>query len=30
LDSAFSYFLNKNKSILPDWFIQAVRASRRV
>jgi ATP-dependent DNA helicase DinG len=29
LDSAFSYFLNKNKSILPDWFIQAVRASRR-
>jgi Rad3-related DNA helicase len=30
LDSAFSYFLNKNKSILPDWFIQAVRASKRV
>jgi Rad3-related DNA helicase len=30
LDSAFVYFLNKNRSILPDWFIQAVRGRRRV
>ena len=29
LDSAFSYFLNKNKSILPDWFIQAIRDHSR-
>jgi Rad3-related DNA helicase len=30
LDSAFTYFLNKNRSILPDWFVQAVRSHRRV
>jgi ATP-dependent DNA helicase DinG len=30
LDSAFIYFLNKNRSILPDWFVQAVRGHRRV
>jgi Rad3-related DNA helicase len=30
LDSAFTYFLNKNRSILPDWFIQAVRGRRGV
>ena len=26
LDSAFGYFLSKNRSILPDWFTQAIRA----
>ena len=25
LDSAFGYFVNKNRNILPDWFMQAVR-----
>jgi ATP-dependent DNA helicase DinG len=25
LDSAFGYFVNKNRDILPDWFMQAVR-----
>jgi ATP-dependent DNA helicase DinG len=25
LDSAFGYFVNKNKNILPDWFMQAVK-----
>ena len=25
LDSAFSYFVRKNRSLLPDWFIQAIR-----
>ncbi|MGA6923862.1 MAG: helicase C-terminal domain-containing protein, partial [Nitrososphaeraceae archaeon] len=25
LDSAFGYFVNKNRNILPDWFIQAVK-----
>jgi ATP-dependent DNA helicase DinG len=26
LDSAFGYFVKKNKDILPSWFIQAIRA----
>jgi ATP-dependent DNA helicase DinG len=26
LDSAFSYFVKKNRNILPDWFIQAVKS----
>ena len=25
LDYAFGYFVNKNRDILPDWFMQAVR-----
>jgi ATP-dependent DNA helicase DinG len=25
LDSAFPYFLRRNSSILPDWFIRAIR-----
>jgi ATP-dependent DNA helicase DinG len=25
LDSAFQYFLNKNSSILPDWFLKAIK-----
>ena len=25
LDSAFSYFIKKNKNMLPDWFIQAIK-----
>ena len=25
LDSAFGYFVNKNKNILPDWFMRAVK-----
>ncbi|MFY9567167.1 MAG: ATP-dependent DNA helicase [Nitrososphaeraceae archaeon] len=25
LDSAFGYFVNKNRDILPDWFMQAVK-----
>ena len=25
LDSAFSYFVRKNRNLLPDWFIQAIR-----
>ena len=25
LDSAFGYFVNKNRNILPDWFMQAVK-----
>jgi ATP-dependent DNA helicase DinG len=25
LDSAFQYFLRKNSSILPDWFLKAIR-----
>jgi ATP-dependent DNA helicase DinG len=25
LDSAFGYFVNKNRGILPDWFMQAVK-----
>jgi ATP-dependent DNA helicase DinG len=25
LDSAFCYFVNKNRNILPDWFMQAVK-----
>jgi ATP-dependent DNA helicase DinG len=29
LDSAFSYFLKKNRGILPDWFIQAIRDHSR-
>jgi ATP-dependent DNA helicase DinG len=28
LDSAFGYFLSKNRSILPDWFIQAIKYYR--
>ena len=26
LDSAFGYFVKKNKSILPDWFTRAIQA----
>jgi Rad3-related DNA helicase len=26
LDSAFGYFVKKNKNILPDWFTQAIQA----
>jgi ATP-dependent DNA helicase DinG len=26
LDSAFGYFVEKNRNILPDWFIQAIQA----
>jgi ATP-dependent DNA helicase DinG len=26
LDSAFGYFVNRNKNILPDWFTQAIQA----
>jgi Rad3-related DNA helicase len=26
LDSAFGYFVKKNKDILPSWFIQAIKA----
>jgi ATP-dependent DNA helicase DinG len=26
LDSAFGYFVEKNKNILPDWFTQAIQA----
>jgi ATP-dependent DNA helicase DinG len=29
LDSAFGYFVNKNKDILPNWFIQAIRGRLR-
>ncbi|MGA7369276.1 MAG: ATP-dependent DNA helicase [Nitrososphaeraceae archaeon] len=25
LDSAFQYFLRRNRSILPDWFLKAIR-----
>jgi ATP-dependent DNA helicase DinG len=25
LDSAFGPFVNRNKNILPDWFIQAIQ-----
>lgn len=25
LDSAFSYFIRKNRDMLPDWFIQAIK-----
>jgi ATP-dependent DNA helicase DinG len=25
LDSAFSYFIKKNKNMVPDWFIQAIK-----
>jgi ATP-dependent DNA helicase DinG len=25
LDSAFGYFVKKNKTILPDWFTQAIQ-----
>jgi Rad3-related DNA helicase len=25
LDSAFGYFIKKNKNILPDWFTQAIK-----
>ena len=25
LDSAFSYFVRKNKNSLPDWFVQAIK-----
>jgi ATP-dependent DNA helicase DinG len=28
LDSAFGYFLNKNRNVLPKWFIQAIRGYR--
>ncbi|MFZ0510735.1 MAG: hypothetical protein WAM14_03940 [Candidatus Nitrosopolaris sp.] len=28
LDSAFGYFVEKNKDILPDWFTQAIQARR--
>ena len=28
LDSAFGYFVEKNKNILPDWFTQAIQARR--
>jgi Rad3-related DNA helicase len=28
LDSAFGYFLNKNRNVLPKWFIQAIRGQR--
>jgi ATP-dependent DNA helicase DinG len=28
LDSAFGYFLNKNRSVLPKWFIQAIKGHR--
>ena len=28
LDSAFDYFLNKNRNVLPKWFIQAIRGHR--
>jgi Rad3-related DNA helicase len=26
LDTAFGYFIKKNKNILPDWFTQAIRS----
>ena len=29
LDSAFSYFVRKNKDILPGWFIQAIKGYYR-
>jgi ATP-dependent DNA helicase DinG len=29
LDSAFGYFVKKNKDILPNWFIQAIRGRLR-
>lgn len=25
LDSAFGYFLKKNRSLSPDWYMQAVK-----
>ena len=28
LDSAFGYFIKKNKHLLPSWFIQAIRGNR--
>jgi ATP-dependent DNA helicase DinG len=28
LDSAFGYFLNKNRNVLPKWFIQAIRGHK--
>jgi ATP-dependent DNA helicase DinG len=28
LDSAFGYFVNRNRNILPDWFMQAVKSRR--
>jgi ATP-dependent DNA helicase DinG len=30
LDEAFGYFVRKNRNILPDWFIQAVRQSHMI
>jgi Rad3-related DNA helicase len=27
LDSAFGYFVKKNKNILPDWFALAIKGS---
>ncbi len=27
LDTAFGYFIRKNKDILPDWFTQAIRSN---
>jgi Rad3-related DNA helicase len=29
LDSAFSYFIRKNRNILPSWFIQAIKGYSR-
>lgn len=25
LDSAFDYFVKKNRTFLPDWFVSAIR-----
>lgn len=27
LDSAFGYFIKKNKNMLPDWFVQAIKGN---
>jgi ATP-dependent DNA helicase DinG len=29
LDSAFSYFVRKNRNTLPRWFIQAIKGQCR-
>jgi ATP-dependent DNA helicase DinG len=30
LDSAFGYFVERNKNILPDWFIQAIQSRIKI
>jgi ATP-dependent DNA helicase DinG len=30
LDTAFGYFVRKNRNMLPDWFVQAIRQSHTI